>query len=221
LTDKRLKLGFFIFPIIFLLLACVVYFINPLFYFGLFGVLESGLFEWVQFASYLLASILGFKTFLLLKKGSLRFQSYGIFVFSLLCAFIALEEISYGQHIFHWQTPDYFSSINLQGETNLHNLSTIQGNKLQEIAFVLVGAYGSFAWILRRNIMPLSFADFVFPEWFLTLYFLPVTVFYFQKIYLFRWGNNHQELFETILSFGFFVVSFVNYSKACKQRRLL
>lgn len=195
-----------------------MYIINPVFYFNLFGVLESGFFEWVQFASYLLAAILGFQGFLSLKKRSFKVQSYAVFIFAVLCAFVALEEISYGQHIFHWQTPEYFSSINLQGETNLHNLSKIQGNKLQEIAFVLVGAYGSFTWLLRRSVKPLSIADLVFPDWFLALYFLPVCVFYFQKIYLFRWGNNHQELFETVLSFGFLAVSYINYLKISKPK---
>ena len=215
--NKKKKLKIFTFPIIFLFSSFVVWLVDKSFYFRLFGVLESGLFEWVQFASYSLASVLGFKSFLFLKKKSLRCQSYCLLVFALMCAFIALEEVSYGQHIFHWQTPDYFSSVNLQGETNLHNLSSIQGNSLLEISFVLVGAYGSFSWILRRNVKPLSISDFVFPEWFLSLYFLPVSVFYFQ-IYLFFWGNSHQELFETILSFGFFVVSYTNYLKLFNQK---
>jgi len=34
---------------------------------------------------------------------------------------LAMEEISWGQRIFGWQTPPFLASINLQGETNLHN----------------------------------------------------------------------------------------------------
>jgi len=38
-------------------------------------------------------------------------------------AFLFLgEEISWGQHLFGWNTPDYWREINRQGETNLHNL---------------------------------------------------------------------------------------------------
>ena len=35
----------------------------------------------------------------------------------------ALEEESYGQHFFQWDTPDPWSAINKQNETNLHNTS--------------------------------------------------------------------------------------------------
>jgi hypothetical protein len=36
--------------------------------------------------------------------------------------FLALEEISWGQHFFNWASPDYFRRENLQRETNIHNL---------------------------------------------------------------------------------------------------
>ena len=34
---------------------------------------------------------------------------------------LAMEEISWGQQLFGWQTPPLLASFNLQGETNLHN----------------------------------------------------------------------------------------------------
>jgi hypothetical protein len=49
------------------------------------------------------------------------------FVFSvalvgaLSCLYIAGEEMSWGQHFFHWNTPEYWAAINRQDETNLHN----------------------------------------------------------------------------------------------------
>ncbi|HRQ28360.1 hypothetical protein, partial [Hyphomicrobium sp.] len=36
---------------------------------------------------------------------------------------IAGEEHSWGQHFFNWNTPAYWSDINRQAETNLHNVS--------------------------------------------------------------------------------------------------
>jgi len=36
--------------------------------------------------------------------------------------FLAGEEISWGQHFFHWASPQYFRGANIQGETNIHNL---------------------------------------------------------------------------------------------------
>ena len=40
---------------------------------------------------------------------------------ALSCLYIAGEEMSWGQHFFHWNTPDYWAQVNRQGETNLHN----------------------------------------------------------------------------------------------------
>lgn len=37
--------------------------------------------------------------------------------------YIAGEEHSWGQHFFNWDTPDYWTAINRQAETNLHNVS--------------------------------------------------------------------------------------------------
>src|SRR5262245_38197615 len=32
-----------------------------------------------------------------------------------------LSQVSWGQHFFHWNTPDYWAEVNRQAETNLHN----------------------------------------------------------------------------------------------------
>jgi hypothetical protein len=44
-------------------------------------------------------------------------------VFSLGAWFVALEEISYGQHIFGWQTPQSLLAVNAKAELNIHNIS--------------------------------------------------------------------------------------------------
>ena len=36
--------------------------------------------------------------------------------------YVFLEEISYGQHYFNWNTPEYWQNHNDQKETNLHNI---------------------------------------------------------------------------------------------------
>jgi hypothetical protein len=40
---------------------------------------------------------------------------------ALSCLYIAGEEMSWGQHFFHWNTPEYWAEVNRQQETNLHN----------------------------------------------------------------------------------------------------
>jgi hypothetical protein len=44
---------------------------------------------------------------------------------ALTCFYIAGEEISRGQHFFHWNTPEYWAKVNRQEETNLHNTYAI------------------------------------------------------------------------------------------------
>lgn len=39
------------------------------------------------------------------------------------CFYVAGEEISWGQQLLHWTTPEFWSAINDQNETNLHNTS--------------------------------------------------------------------------------------------------
>ena len=39
--------------------------------------------------------------------------------------FLGMEELSWGQHLFGWQTPEAFRLLNDQGETNLHNLDSM------------------------------------------------------------------------------------------------
>jgi hypothetical protein len=44
---------------------------------------------------------------------------------ALSCLYIAGEEMSWGQHFFHWNTPEYWAMVNRQEETNLHNTYAI------------------------------------------------------------------------------------------------
>lgn len=43
-------------------------------------------------------------------------------LFVLASWFVALEEVSYGQQLFDWRSPQWFEQNNHHGQTNLHNL---------------------------------------------------------------------------------------------------
>ena len=49
------------------------------------------------------------------------FGSY-MAIFAAGFTYIAGEELSWGQHLMGWQSPEFFEKSNLQNETNLHNL---------------------------------------------------------------------------------------------------
>ena len=211
---KITKSIIFILPLICLLFAYLIYLESRTLYNNLFGILETGFFEWIQFASYLASAMIGFLTFNNLRKNSIQKNAkYLMILFSLGCFFVAFEEISWGQHIFNWVTPDGYSKINLQKETNIHNLQVIQGNNIQVKAMILVGYIGGLGWLLRFNVKKLSIKDLILTEWYVMFYFLPIAFFYTQLLYVFHYGNDHQETFETLLSLGFLCVALINYRK--------
>lgn len=57
------------------------------------------------------------------------------------CLFIAGEELSWGQWLFHWETPAQLASVNLQQETNLHNMvdPRIYDPIYSLVSFLLIG----------------------------------------------------------------------------------
>lgn len=83
-----------------------------------FGVLELSQFFLAAAAAVLCARALRFGVV----KGSTLLWIAIVF-FALAAFYIAGEEHSWGQHFFNWNTPSYWSEINRQQETNLHNTS--------------------------------------------------------------------------------------------------
>ena len=104
-------------------------------------VAEDSLIEWLQFLCLLGASILlGRLTFRQYQTGNQRMALlYGLV--ALGAWFLTGEEISWGQRIFGWETPDALEEINRQGETTLHNIHGVQ--QLVPYAMLLAGLYGA------------------------------------------------------------------------------
>ena len=48
-----------------------------------------------------------------------------LFILIIGAAYFALEEMSYGQHMFGWDTAESWKELNDQGETNLHNVHSL------------------------------------------------------------------------------------------------
>ena len=61
---------------------------------------------------------------------------------------IGMEEISWGQWIFFWRSPEVFKEINSQGETNLHNIGPLQGHS-EWFRFAFVAAACAGIWCSR------------------------------------------------------------------------
>lgn len=75
--------------------------------------------EWAQTYSFLAAAVLA----VIVATRRSRYRWF-FAVLAVACSYVFLEEISWGQRIFGFDTPDFLKSRNLQGEANLHNLFT-------------------------------------------------------------------------------------------------
>tara|TARA_B110000037_G_scaffold215040_1_gene271850 strand:- start:291 stop:1079 length:789 start_codon:yes stop_codon:yes gene_type:complete len=175
LLNFKILFSLFILLIIFLLLEGVYYF----YYNNIMEVLgilpyqaksgfnqiiwkESGLVEYLQ-VFFLLVTI--FFISLFIKKEYFKLKSLEkllIFFYFLGVNYYFLEEISYGQHIFGWQSSGFFLEINSQDETNIHNISSIFNELPRNLLFVWCAL--TFLWIGRISFKNNFLQKFVFPD---------------------------------------------------------
>ena len=71
-----------------------------------------------------------------------------VLFFSLFALFAAMEEISWGQHLFHFQSSNYFLKENYQKETNFHNL--INGKIFNVVIYTTIYALLVFIPLLTK-----------------------------------------------------------------------
>lgn len=77
------------------------------------------------------------------------------------CVYIALEEISYGQHIFKWEAFGIWAEINDQLETNLHNTTSWLDQKPRLVLLIGIIAGGliiPFVQKKKPDLLPKKFA---------------------------------------------------------------
>jgi hypothetical protein len=86
---------------------------------------EDLLSEWVTVIFYFIASAIFF--YLYVKRSN---KTIWYLCLALLCFFVAAEEISWGQRIFNIATPKSLASVNIQNETNLHNIPQFNMKRL-------------------------------------------------------------------------------------------
>nr|WP_314446625.1 hypothetical protein [uncultured Sphingomonas sp.] len=82
---------------------------------------EDGPVEVVQFGAYFLAG------WLLVRQALRQQRNPWLWLFGLFFLLIAGEEVSWGQRVFGIVSPQEIAAVNVQGETNLHNLKWLNG----------------------------------------------------------------------------------------------
>ena len=86
---------------------------------------EDGVSEWWSVGTYLVsAAMLGLSGLYLRRLGHSRLSLFHL-ALTLAFVIVAMEEISWGQRLFGWSTPDSLSTVNQQDETTFHNVSGV------------------------------------------------------------------------------------------------
>ena len=169
---------------------------------------EDGPLEWIQFYEYMFSSFFAFLIFIRRKKKK-EINSIIWLLISILCFVIAGEEISWGERLTGFGIK-IISDLNVQSETNFHNLPFFHNyllDPLFEISCIFLG------WVGWRKFKRIE----AFPDKELSLYFLFVALFYFY--FDISWAStteqirNDQEIFEILLSTGIFLHCFKNLRK--------
>ena len=104
--------------------------------------------EWAQTWFFLAATILS----VLAAVQETRYRWF-FAILALACCYVVLEEISWGQRIFGFETPEYLKARNLQGEANLHNLFTGPHKTFLKDLISVCLALGIFAYGLVYPLM--------------------------------------------------------------------
>lgn len=130
-------------------LISVILILDPQLYFSLGA--EDGFVEWVSAGALLFASFCCLRWLLLLGKQVPRNRLHSIAAGSFVALFfvMAMEEISWGQRIIGFATPESIAGRNWQNEYNLHNMQT----DLTELAtYVGTGLFLVVAPLVRANL---------------------------------------------------------------------
>lgn len=175
---------------------------------------EDGFAEVSQVLLYALAAVLSLVVCVTLRRRGERrvAQLYGLLFAALV--FVVGEELSWGQRIVGWTTPEPLAAVNKQDETTIHNLEAVA------TAFkwvqLTVGAYGGAMPLVvrrlrrRRPDRPLPpVVDWVVPPVLLAPYFLGLAVWrVYRNVLEAPRGlefavSEFNEVFELILACGF------------------
>jgi hypothetical protein len=199
------------------LVAFIIYVFNTLLIDGDVPkyALHEELLDQLQFFIYLSAGIFFISSFRAIRNWFLKLPMLLLISITFLTA---LEEINWGQVYFGFYSPDYFFLNNTQSELSIHNLSNLQ--VYLHSAYIEAGLILSFSWLILKK----SRFKLVVPNWYLTSYFLPISIYYSlweysRKVdYFILW--NQQEYFEFFFSVGILIWAITLKQKSNKIKLL-
>lgn len=161
---------------------------------------EDGLIEYSQVV--VLAIIIYFLLKESLHNFSISNKKRALFFLSLSFAFlfILMEEISWGQRIFSWETNYLLEEVNVQKETNLHNIGFF--NQLQYVFYIGISFTG-FILSLFKNLCRRFQGDYFWrPQSESWLLFIIIFIFYLYFVFVNQDQYLWLEIMELLLYFA-------------------
>lgn len=139
---------------------------------------EWGPHETLQFAVISTAFLIAATTLVRIDWARQKWLGCWFALAALCCFYVSAEEISWGQHVFEWQSSEFWHGINDQGETNLHNTSSWLDQKPRLLLLLGIAAGGLIFPLLekyRPGALPPRF-KIIYPDWRLFVVALLVVV---------------------------------------------
>jgi hypothetical protein len=122
---------------------------------------EGGPHELVEFLFLLAGLVIALMTLARMSIKKNIWLALWVLIAALCCLYVGGEEISWGQQLLHWSTPEQWAAINDQNETNLHNTSSWLDQKPRLILLIGVVIGGIIIpWLrkLKSGLVPEKFA---------------------------------------------------------------
>jgi hypothetical protein len=174
--------------------------------------------EMATFVVALAAAVLAVRMALvLIRRAGARWAGVFYVLFALGMFFIGMEEISWGQQLFGWETPADWGRANAQGETTLHNLGPFQGkNDILRFGFGFGGLVGvALAALLPR--VRILFPHAALLTWFLIIAGVSAAQVYVDLVPhgplagpLTKVGDRLAEVVEMLISFAAVLYLWIN-----------
>jgi hypothetical protein len=169
---------------------------------------EDKFFEWLTSLSFLAGSVIFF--FLSVKTRNIFFL---LLSFALFFGFG--EEISWGQRIFNFGTPDALYQINEQEEFNFHNIMTWEVNFMYKSFTILFGiilpfcvfhfkAIAKITSRIKLPVPPISIGIFFIIDW---LAFRILLSYILPHGRIFKYYASDTEIYEFVTSFILLILS--------------
>ena len=123
---------------------------------------ENGIIEFLQ-VIILFVSLTFIIKHIINISSDLKFKLKSLLILYLIgVLYYFFEEISWGQHLIGWQTPEFFLKINTQNETNIHNASSLFNELPRNLLFIWCTL--SFLIVNKLKIDSQYLNHFIFPN---------------------------------------------------------